>query len=369
MALRIMMTTGGTGGHIFPGLAVADALQAQGVEIHWLGNKSGMESKLVSDAGYVFHGIRVSGLRGKHWIQRLLAICQLGIACLYSLVIICRVKPKFVLAMGGYVSAPGGIAAYLTRTPLVIHEQNAIPGIVTRLLNHFAAMRLSAFPDTFVSGSTPVYVTGNPVRLDFLSYADRSYDLTSRLRLLVFGGSQGALILNTCVPQVLARLLDECLNDSSNFFSSIEVIHLTGRGKEADTEAAYKQAFGAIPEWVTLRPFCENMADVYAKTDLVLSRSGAMTVAEIAVMGLPSVLVPYPHAVDDHQYANANYLAKQKAAILIRESDLNLESLYNAINHVLGSSSLLTAMSEAAKHAAKPDATQTIVKLCQRYLS
>lgn len=370
--LRIVVMAGGTGGHVFPALAVADELRARGVEVSWLGTRLGLEAEVVPGAGFPIDYIQVAGLRGKGVISLLTAPLKLLSALFQSLQILRRRNPAAVLGMGGYVTGPGGLAAWLSRRPLLIHEQNARAGLTNRLLRPFAKCVMEAFPDTF-GPSTRVLHTGNPLRKAFVektrlektvgeNAATDSRDVHKRevhkrdvhkpLHLLVVGGSLGAVYLNSVVPATLAKL------DAAE---RPEVWHQTGKQNFEATLSAYTAA-GVMTDSVNLAPFIDDMAAAYAWADVVLCRAGAMTVAELAAAAVPSILVPYPYAVDDHQTANANYLATQQAAILIQQSQLNEDHLRQVLATLTPAK--LHSMSEAAHRLALLDATAQVVDQC-----
>lgn len=350
---RILIMAGGTGGHVFPALAVARYLQAQGVEVHWLGTRRGLESQLVPQAGFDIRFISISGLRGKRLSGLLLAPFKLVYALSQALVICLRLKPDAVLGMGGFVTGPGGLAAWLLRRPLLIHEQNAIPGMTNRLLSHLALQVMEAFPDSF--GEHRALHTGNPVRPEIIALPDpaqRLADHQGPLRILVVGGSLGAQALNETVPAALARLRDEF---------SIMVRHQAGRGKLEATRQAYASA--GVEAQIDM--FIDDMAEAFAWADLVICRAGALTVSELAAAGVASILVPYPHAVDDHQTANAAYLEQVEAASVIVAGSFTAEQLAAVLRELFeqGRDRLL-AMARRARQRAMPDATRLVGQHC-----
>ncbi len=304
----ILIMAGGTGGHIYPALAVADVLLERDWNVVWLGSRAGMEMRVVPEHGYDIRAIRFGGLRGKGIVRMALLPLNLLVAFWQSARVVFSVRPDVVLGMGGYVSFPGGMMAGLFLRPLVVHEQNAIEGLANRVLAMLADRVLEAFPGT-LSGAI---CTGNPVRQSVIDIADpqqRFADRTGSLRLLVIGGSLGSKTLNETVPDALALLPQE---------SRPTVTHQSGRQHVAALEAAYRSA-GVEAEMVA---FIDDIASAYSQADLVLCRAGAITIAEIAVAGVASVLVPFPFAVDDHQTVNARYLADSDAAVLIQQKDL-----------------------------------------------
>lgn len=349
--LRIMVMAGGTGGHVFPALAVADELRDRGVEVTWLGTRRGLEAEVVAGAGFPIDYIQVSGLRGKSLWSWLLAPVKLLLALVQGWLVIRRRDPMAVLGMGGFVSGPGGVAAWLTRCPLLIHEQNAIAGLTNRLLGPLAARIMEAFPDTFEQKpglKDKVLLTGNPLRKQFLQ-AGRETHAADSIHLLVIGGSLGAAYFNDIVPEALA-LMDQSVRPN--------VWHQAGkRNIEAAREAYIKHGIEARVE-----PFIDDMASAYAWADLVICRAGAMTISELAVAGVASILVPYPFAVDDHQTANAHYLSDQHAAVLLPQAQMTAHNLTEIISGL--SSQQLQAMAEAAGKLARPEATKHVADQC-----
>ena len=349
----ILVMAGGTGGHVYPALAVARALQANSREIVWLGTHRGLESRVVPEAGIDMEWISIKGLRRKGVLALIIAPIQLGWALLQSLAVIIRRRPAVVLGMGGFVSGPGGVAAWLTRRPLVIHEQNAAAGMTNRLLARLARVVLQAFPGSFNSNVIAETV-GNPVREDIAAIpapADRYADRRGPIRLLVLGGSQGALALNRTVPAALA-LLDAQVRPL--------VRHQCG---ERTLQTA-KDAYAENDIDVELMPFIEDMAAVYGWADLVVCRAGALTVAELCAAGLPALFVPYPAAVDDHQTANAKPMADAGAALVIQETELTPTLLANLLRDWLRSRESLMQRAEKARALAKPDALNRITEVC-----
>jgi UDP-N-acetylglucosamine--N-acetylmuramyl-(pentapeptide) pyrophosphoryl-undecaprenol N-acetylglucosamine transferase len=344
---------GGTGGHVYPALAVAKALQRQAREVVWLGTHRGIESRVVPAAGISMEWISVRGLRRKGLLALVIAPLQLGWALLQSLMVIARRRPAAVLGMGGFVSGPGGVAAWLTRRPLVIHEQNAAAGLTNRLLARLARVVLQAFPGSFNS-RIHAETVGNPVREDIAAVAAPPARYAGRqgpLRLLVVGGSQGALALNRTVPAALAQLPES---------ARPVVRHQCG---EATIELARKAYEGTGID-VELVPFIEDMADAYAWADLVVCRAGALTVAELCAVGLPAVFVPYPAAVDDHQTANARPMAEAGAAVIVQEADLDAGSLSRVLGQWLASRDELQLLAGKARELAQPRALERITELC-----
>ena len=347
--MRVMIMAGGTGGHVFPALAVAAELRERGAEVFWLGTRQGLEAKLVPAAGITMEWVSVSGLRGKGAAAWLLAPWRLLWAAMQVLAVMLRQRPVVVLGMGGFVTGPGGIVTWLLRKPLVIHEQNAIAGLTNRLLAPLALRVLEAFPGTF-RGKHVVH-TGNPVRraiADLPTPEARFAGRSGALRLLVLGGSLGARALNEVVPATIA-----------NMPSRPEIWHQTGSRNLDETLGHYRHAA------VTARvePFIDDMAAAYGWADLVVCRAGALTVAELAAAGVGAILVPYPHAVDDHQTRNAAYLTDAGAAVVIQQRDLTRDSLRELFASCLDRARL-SAMARAARCLAQPQAAATVAALC-----
>lgn len=348
-----LIMAGGTGGHVFPALACALALREQQAQVHWLGSQNGMEAEIVARAGLPMSLISVQGLRGKGRLALLTAPFRLTQALIQALMVVRRVRPDCVLGMGGFASGPGGMAAWLLRRPLVIHEQNAIAGYTNRILARFARFVLEAFPGSFDKGVATV-CTGNPVRADIAAIAEPAERLASREglpRLLVLGGSRGAAAINDMVPRALALMPRE---------QRPQVIHQAGRGQYEQTRQLYAE-LGVDAE---VKPFIEDMKEAYAWADLALCRSGALTLAELCCAGLGSILVPYPHAVDDHQTANARYLEQNQAAILMPQAQLTPALLAQRLKQLLGDRQRLMNMAQAARRLAQPEATAAVVHYC-----
>jgi UDP-N-acetylglucosamine--N-acetylmuramyl-(pentapeptide) pyrophosphoryl-undecaprenol N-acetylglucosamine transferase len=348
----ILIMAGGTGGHVFPALAVADALRAQSREVVWLGTQRGIEARVVPAAGIPIEWVSVHGLRGKGRMALIAAPFRLCYALLQSLRVVARHKPAAVLGMGGFVSGPGGLAAWLMRRPLLIHEQNAVSGLTNRLLARLARVVLQAFPGSF-SSSVEAETVGNPVRADIAAIEDPATRMAERngpLRLLVLGGSQGSLALNRVLPSALARISE----------TKLEIRHQAGSRTFADAEAAYRDA--GIE--VDLSPFIEDMAEAYSWADLVVCRAGALTVAEIAAAGLPAIFIPFPAAVDDHQTANAMSMARAGAAAIISEDELNDKLLADTLRSWLGDREKLRERASISRGLAMPNALTRITDAC-----
>ena len=345
---------GGTGGHVFPALAVAEQMRAQGIVVHWLGTRAGLEAKLIPQAGFTIDFISIKGLRGKSVLGWILAPLRILIAVTQAVQVCLRLKPNVVLGMGGFVTGPGGVASWLLRRPLVIHEQNAIPGMTNRWLAKLAKRVLAAFPNSFAR-QAKLYHTGNPVRASILNLdkpEQRYAEHSGSIRVLIVGGSLGAQALNECVPQALARL---------DMNTRPQVWHQTGRNKLASTQ----QDYAAQQVDAQLVEFIDDMDAAYAWADVLICRAGAMTISEISNVGIASILVPYPHAVDDHQTANARYLSQAGAAILIQQVELTPQRLADELRKLIeGGRSQLLAMANKALAIAKPHATDDVIRHC-----
>jgi len=355
----ILIMAGGTGGHVFPALAVARCLMAQGVPVSWLGTAAGIECRLVPGDGIDLHLIDVRGIRGKGIGTLLCAPVIMLKALIQALLAMRRLRPGVALGMGGFVSGPGGIAAWLLGIPLIIHEQNAIPGLSNRILSLVAAVVLEGFPGVF-RGNKSQY-TGNPVRSDIAGLRPPELRLRSRgsagLQLLVLGGSQGAQVLNQVLPELSRQLGREM---------DLRVWHQAGERHYAGTCDAYRQS-GVDPQKVRVVPFIEDMAAAYDWADLVICRSGALTLAELCVAGIASILIPYPHAVDDHQTANAKRMVAHGCAILIPECGLDLCKLAEIVTDFSRIREKLIEMARRARELAKPDAASAVASFCLEY--
>jgi UDP-N-acetylglucosamine--N-acetylmuramyl-(pentapeptide) pyrophosphoryl-undecaprenol N-acetylglucosamine transferase len=349
----VMIMAGGTGGHVFPALSVATVLRDRGIPVVWLGVPGSMESRLVPSRGFPIEWVHVAGIRGKGLGAWAMAPFRITGAVLQCLKIMRRVRPAVVLGAGGYVSGPGGIAAWLLSIPLLIHEQNAVAGMTNRWLSRVATQVLEAFPGSFPPGIRTRTV-GNPVRSDIAELPDPAVRFAGReprARLLVFGGSQGAQRLNAMVPQALSRL------DPSR---RPEVRHQAGaRGIEA-ARAAYLQS-GVEAQ---VLPFIEDMAAAYAWADVALCRAGAMTIAELQAAGLGALLVPFPGAVDDHQTRNAEAMVRSGAGRILQERDMTPESLGAGIAELTHDRPRMLRMAEAARALRNTDAAARLAELC-----
>lgn len=343
MSQPIMIMAGGTGGHVFPALAVADYLNTEGVPVLWLGTEKGLEARVVPEAGYELLTLSIAGIRGKSGLTMLLAPFRIIYAVLQALTLMLKYRPAAVLGMGGFASGPGGIAAWLTRTPVVIHEQNAIAGMTNKYLSNIASIVFEAFPGAFSESVSAVHV-GNPVRAEIQNIRKENSQ-HQPLRVLVVGGSLGAMTLNNVVPETITKLIQK-----------IDVWHQTGKRDFAATKEKYlSQDIEA-----TVEEFLNDMDQAYAWADVVICRSGALTVSELAAAGLPAVLVPYPYAVDDHQTANGKYLENAGAAIIIQDEELTTEKLSSVLNEWLENPKLIKEMAKKSKTKAMQGATEKV---------
>ncbi len=345
MSKRIVIMAGGTGGHVFPALAVALYLIEQQWQVSWIGTHKGMESRVIPENNIEIDWLSVTGLKGKGFPALFKMPWMLLKACLEAKRILQQRKPDVVLGMGGFVAGPGGLMAKWMGIPLVIHEQNRVPGTTNRLLANMANKVLQAFPGSFSSAKNAIS-TGNPLRKEFVKKATmRVKPKAGVLRVLVMGGSLGAQKLNEVIPEALA-LLD-----------NVDVKHQTGTAMLQQVTEDYQQrSINA-----SVMAFIDDVIDAYAWADLIICRAGAMTVSEVAAMGLPSILIPYPYAIDDHQTVNAQYLVDAEAGILLPQQQLTA-SLLAAL--IITNLEKLDDMSKAAKQSAQLNATYTVAKQC-----
>jgi UDP-N-acetylglucosamine--N-acetylmuramyl-(pentapeptide) pyrophosphoryl-undecaprenol N-acetylglucosamine transferase len=342
----ILIMAGGTGGHIFPGLAVAEQMRAAGWEVVWMGARGGMEERLVPKHGYRAAWIRAKAARGKGIVQKLLLPANLLYSFWESARHIRSLRPNVVLGLGGYVAFPGGMMASLWNRPLALHEQNAIPGLANRVLAHISDKVMAGFPQALKGAEW----TGNPVRADIAAIPLPEVRFQNRhgpLRILVVGGSLGAQALNEAMPKALALLDNRPV-----------VVHQSGEKHLDALRQHYKEA-GVQGELVA---FIDDMARRYAEADLVVCRAGAVTIAELSAGGLASILVPFPHAVDDHQTANGKFLADHGAALLIQQRDLTPQTLARMIQGL--DRSRLLDMARKARALGKPDAARVVAERC-----
>ncbi|GAA3945180.1 undecaprenyldiphospho-muramoylpentapeptide beta-N-acetylglucosaminyltransferase [Allohahella marinimesophila] len=348
----VLIMAGGTGGHIFPGLSVGRVLEAQGVDVVWLGSKAGMEVQVVPKHGFRLKLLDISGVRGKSMSSWLKAPFQLMRSVVQACLIIRQEQPDCVLGLGGFASGPGGIATWLMNRPLVLHEQNAVPGTTNRWLATVADKVFEGFQGTFHGKARDrAEWVGNPVRAELLGVAARRRQQPQAGHLLILGGSRGAQVLNEVLPQALAQLSVDVLP---------KILHQAGAGKAAACQALYDQ-LGVKAEVVE---FIDDMAQAYEQAALAVCRAGALTLAELAVTGVPAVLVPYPHAIDDHQTRNAETMVAAGAARIVDQRDLNAQGLAQLLKGLLEDHEKLSHMGQAAEAVARTDAAVAVADYC-----
>ncbi|MFT4581700.1 MAG: UDP-N-acetylglucosamine--N-acetylmuramyl-(pentapeptide) pyrophosphoryl-undecaprenol N-acetylglucosamine transferase [Gammaproteobacteria bacterium] len=351
----ILIVAGGTGGHIFPGLAVAECLKEHDVRAVWLGSKRGLETRIVPEAGLRLVQIAVSGLRGSGPWRWLLAPLTLTIAVAQAILAVLRVRPNVVLGMGGFASGPGGLAAWICRRPLIIHEQNSIPGLTNLLLSRLATKVLQGFPGSFPARRRPITV-GNPTRKSIAATTTpRERELEAgAFKILIVGGSRGARALNEGIPSALAKFKIE----------NVEVLHQCGRGNRAQTEQDYENFDGVA----TVTEFIDDVGAAYRWATIVVCRAGALTIAELAAAGVAAILVPYPHAVDDHQTANAKFLLDANAALMVTEGVNFEQRLADSISKLYQERAQITLLAERAGELATLDAASAVAAHCRELL-
>lgn len=352
----VLIMAGGTGGHIFPGLAVAEVLRMRGVSVVWLGSEGGMETRLVPARGIAIETLAIKGLRGKSMSTLLLAPWRVGKALWQALAVLRKHQPKVVVSFGGYTAGPGGIAAWLQGRALMVHEQNCAPGMTNRILARFATKVMTGFPGTFPQVKN--ITVGNPVRAEIAALPApelRVRTESGAMRVLILGGSQGARALNDLLPQVFAGLSDV----------HFDIRHQCGEKLLAEAEAAYTQA-GVSAQ---LEPFIQDMAEAYAWADVVIGRAGALTVAEICAAGVCCLLIPLPSAVDDHQAMNAQYVLKAGGGLWFRQNEHLPGLLSEALAKLAASPALRLTQAKNARTAAFPLAAETMADLIQQELA
>jgi len=352
MGKRIVIMAGGTGGHVFPALAVAEFLMAQGWEVSWLGTQKGLENRVVPAQGIMIDYLTVAGFRGKGVGSKITAVVMLFKAFFQALRILRTRKPDVVIGMGGFVAGPGGLMAKVLGIPLIIHEQNRVPGTTNRLLARMASQVLEAFPGSFKKALN-AKCTGNPLRKDFLvKLNSEKATSTHDIRILIVGGSQGAQILNEIVPEAIIEY-----QQANKAMNLVQIKHQTGEAMLSKVKNRYKEL--AIEADVSA--FIGDMVAAYQWADLVICRAGAMTISEVAAMGVPAIFIPLPNAIDDHQTANAHYLTDAGAGMILKQSELTPVSLAAYIQE---SRHKLTGMKVAALTCARLDATEIVAAYC-----
>lgn len=358
---RVLVMAGGTGGHVYPALAVADSLAQRGWEVDWVGTERGIESRVVPAAGFVLHKLTVLGIRGKGLVSRIKGFLYLLWSMVQAFRLVWRLQPDVVLGMGGYAAGPAGLAAVLLRRPLVVHEQNAVAGTTNRLLAPLARRVLSGLPGAF-GQKRAAQIVGNPVRSEIAAVyfegagLQDAFTPSRPLRLLVLGGSLGAAPLNETVPQAIAALV------AAGDGERVVVRHQCGDRHEMTTREVWSTAGDVAVE---VSPFIEDMAEAYAWADLVICRAGALTVSELAATATPAILVPLPHAIDDHQTRNAETLSRVGAGILLHQSAMTPTALARLINGLLDDAARLRGMSAAARGVARISATEVVADIVE----
>jgi UDP-N-acetylglucosamine--N-acetylmuramyl-(pentapeptide) pyrophosphoryl-undecaprenol N-acetylglucosamine transferase len=348
-----LIMAGGTGGHVFPALALARELRARSWRVVWLGTRRGLEARIVPAEQIPVEWLDVGGLRGKGLLVWLRSPLRLARSLVQALLVVRRQRPALVVAFGGFVAGPGGLAAWLLRRPLLVHEQNAVAGLTNRCLAHLARRVLTAFPGSFAP-RVHAQVVGNPVRREIATLpapAQRLGSRTGALRVLVLGGSQGAARLNAIVPFALSRLAQD---------PAVEVRHQSGARWLEPARRNYVEA--GVP--VRLDAFIDDMADAYGWADLVICRAGALTISELAAAGVGSILVPFPAATDDHQTRNAAFLVRAGAAVMIADAELGVDRLARELETLCSGRGQLLAMAERARTLARPRAAEELADAC-----
>lgn len=355
--IKVLIMAAGTGGHVFPALSIAEEFAGRGVTVEWLGTPKGMENRILQGTDISLHRISVKGLRGSGLLRLLFAPLMLISAFIESFRVLGKTRPDLVLGMGGFVCGPAGLACRLRRIPLCLHEQNAVPGLTNKLLAPLAAKVFEAFPDTFNSRSRVMF-TGNPLRSAFRPAPRKKTDRSSTayvLRVLVLGGSQGATAINEVIPRLISQYSDSM---------PLETMHQVGDRHIESTEAHYREQGVEIDTAHRLVPFIDDMAGAYAWADIVVCRSGASTVSEVAAVGCPAIFVPYPHHKDQQQKLNAQWLVEEGAGLLLEQANLSAENLAAELGKLAGDRQKLEKMSASARSMSMLDASEKIVDAC-----
>jgi len=356
---RVMIMAGGTGGHVYPGLAVAAALRTRGWDVSWIGTARGLEARVIPAHHITLHTLTTLGLRGKGVASKLKGIASLLWSCFQALALLLRHRPSMVIGFGGYAAGPAGAVAKLLGIPLLIHEQNAVAGTTNRLLARRSTRVMAGFDGAFTT-DVDVTVTGNPLRDELCDVAEKvypaaSFDTSRRLRIAILGGSQGALALNQGCPQALSRL-------SADELACIDIKHQCGLAHVEVTEASWGRV--GVNQYEVV-PFVEDMAALYRWADLAICRAGALTVSEAAVTGTPSLLVPLPQAIDNHQMRNAEALMSAGGASIVPQSEMGSDAIPDFLTQILTDAPTLKQMSDAARAWSKPNATQDVVAIAE----
>jgi UDP-N-acetylglucosamine--N-acetylmuramyl-(pentapeptide) pyrophosphoryl-undecaprenol N-acetylglucosamine transferase len=355
----VMIMAGGTGGHVYPGLAVAAGLKAKGWDVAWIGTARGLEARVVPANHIALHTLKTLGLRGKGLTSKVKGVASLLWACLQALALLLRRRPSMVIGFGGYAAGPAGAVARLLGIPLLIHEQNAVAGTTNRLLARRAARVMAGFDGAFTN-DVDVTVTGNPLRDELCEVAEKryptaSFDRSRRLRVAILGGSQGALALNTGCPKAFSQL-------SADELACIDIKHQCGLAHVDVTKESWGRV--GVNEYEVM-PFVEDMAALYHWADLAICRAGALTVSEVAVTGTPSVLVPLPQAIDNHQMINAEALMSAGGASIVPQSELENDAIPEFLTRILRDAPTLKQISDDARAWSKPNATQDVVSIAE----
>ena len=353
-----LIMAGGTGGHIFPGLAVAKTLANRGWDISWLGSKGGMEERLVTESEIELNLISISGLRGNGMLGWLKAPFSLTKAVVEAIKILRNKQPLVVVGFGGFASGPGGLAAWLTGCSLVLHEQNAIAGLTNKVLAKVANKLFQAFPGAFKE-SKDIETVGNPLRQEIIELHNelkREIKPKDVVKILIVGGSRGALAFNRYLPKVLKNLLKA---------EKIKVKHQVGKNRLAETRDVYSK-LGIDFANIELVEFIDDMADAFKWSDLIICRAGASTVSEVAAVGRCAIFIPYPYAVDDHQSANADWLAKQEAALCLSEKTIKQDSFVSEVEALINSPQKMNQMADNAKRCALLNAAEKVADYCDQ---
>jgi UDP-N-acetylglucosamine--N-acetylmuramyl-(pentapeptide) pyrophosphoryl-undecaprenol N-acetylglucosamine transferase len=352
---RVMIMAGGTGGHVFPALAVVDELRKENVALAWLGTRRGIEAELVPKNQIDLHYLDIEGIRGRGLGALLKAPLLLLRSIVQSLHVLSQFKPEVVLGMGGFASGPGAIAAWLKRIPIVIHEQNSIAGTTNRISAIFATKVMQGFPNTLKRGEW----CGNPVRFDIANLPPpqvRFAGRTGKTRVLIVGGSRGALAINTLLPKALKQIDEEIRP---------EILHQTGKVHWQGTlDLYYAQDLNPQSEQIKVVDFIESMAAAYEWADFVICRAGALTIAELTSAGLGSLLIPFPFAIDDHQTANGQLLVSQGAAVMVQQAQLSAEQLAEQLVVICGDAEKRLNMAMRARELAKNSAAREVARIC-----
>ncbi len=351
---RYLIMAGGTGGHIFPAMAVAKELISRGAEVHWLGTTQGMEQRIVTAENIPLHTITMKGFRGKSWGQKLLAPFLLCRSIFQAMKIIRQTRSFVIVGFGGFVAAPGGIAARLLGKKLIVHEQNAVAGSTNRLLNKLAHQTLEAFPNTLPNACH----VGNPIRAEIVALNNVEASSTSSLNIMVMGGSLGAKVINEIAPSAFACLLAEIKKTDASL--TVNLWHQTGKGKKDAVTTAYE----VLDIDVRVEEFVADVAAAYTWADIIICRAGALTVSEVAVALVPAIFIPLPSAIDNHQYHNAQWLVENDAACILEQKQLTAESLSQLLLTLTKNKEQLNHMCEQLKKVALPNATEKVTDYC-----